>query len=52
MQVSPPGFHVMYLPFAEDIRKIHHECASKGLLRPLFCLHGDDNILSLFSSYN
>ena len=34
VQISPPGFNVMYLPFSEDIRKLHHEPASKGLLRP------------------
>ena len=22
VQVSPPGFHVMFLPFAEDVRKL------------------------------
>ena len=22
MQISPPGFHVIYLPFTEDVRKV------------------------------
>ena len=41
VQVSPPGFHVIFLPFAEDLRKLHYEETPKGawvflasLLRP------------------
>ncbi len=25
VQVSPPGFHVVFLPFAEDLRKLQFE---------------------------
>ena len=30
VQVSPPGFHVIFLPFAEDLRKLHYEETPKG----------------------
>ena len=31
MQVEAPGFHVIFLPFAEDFRTLHLEECSKGL---------------------
>ena len=33
VQVAPPGFHVIFLPFAEDLRKLQfEEDAPKGVL--------------------
>ena len=32
MQVAAPGFHVVFLPFAEDFRTLHLEEAPKGLV--------------------
>ena len=25
MQVSPPGFHVLFLPFADELRKVKYD---------------------------
>ena len=30
VQVSPPGFHVTFLPFAEDFRNLHYEETPNG----------------------
>ena len=35
LQVEPPGFHVVFLPFAEDFRTLHLEECTKGKS----CLH-------------
>jgi hypothetical protein len=52
VQISPPGFHVMYLPFSEDNRKLHHEPASKGLLWPLqWCVSDNHYIVTICSFY-
>ena len=32
IQVSPPGFHVIFLPFTEDIRKLELPEPKKGNL--------------------
>ena len=31
VQVTPPGFHVIFLPFADDFRKIKLEDAPRGM---------------------
>ena len=31
IQVASPGFHVIYLPFAEDFRTLHFEESPKGM---------------------
>lgn len=30
IQISPPGFHVIFLPFADDIRKLQYPEAPRG----------------------
>ena len=30
MQLIPPGFHVYYLPFADDFRQIDREITAKS----------------------
>ena len=30
VQVASPGFHVIFLPFSEDFRKLHFEESCKG----------------------
>lgn len=32
VQISPPGFHVIYLPYADDFRKVKFEEQPKGTL--------------------
>ena len=29
IQVSPPGFHVFYLPYADDIRQVDKQIVAK-----------------------
>ena len=31
-QATPPGFHLVFLPFADDLRKLKYEEAPKGNL--------------------
>ena len=31
-QATPPGFHLVFLPFADDFRKLRYEEAPKGSL--------------------
>ena len=31
VQISPPGFHVIFLPFADDLRKLDYPDTLKGL---------------------
>lgn len=31
IQISPPGFHVIFLPYAEDLRKVNLPQTLKGL---------------------
>ena len=30
LQLSPPGFHVIFLPFTDDIRKLVYQQTPKG----------------------
>ena len=30
VQLSPPGFHVIFLPFTDDIRKLVYQQTPKG----------------------
>ena len=30
MQIAPPGFHILFLPFAEELRKIDVGETTKG----------------------
>lgn len=36
VQISPPGFHVIYLPFADDFRKVKFEEQPKGETKQKF----------------
>ena len=31
-QVTPPGFHLIFLPFADDFRKLKYEETPKGII--------------------
>lgn len=31
VQVAPPGFHVIFLPFTDDIRKLQLESMPRGM---------------------
>ena len=31
-QATPPGFHLVFLPFADDLRKLRYEETPKGSL--------------------
>ena len=31
VQVRPPGFHVIFIPFADDFRKVKFEQTTKGI---------------------
>ena len=33
IQTLPPGFHVFYLPFADDIRQIDRNIKAKGKIK-------------------
>ena len=30
VQITPPGFHIIFLPFADDFRKVNYEETPKG----------------------
>ena len=30
VQITPPGFHIIFLPFADDFRKVKYEVTPKG----------------------
>lgn len=32
VQLTPPGFHVIFLPFADDFRKVNYEETPRGEL--------------------
>ena len=32
VQISPPGFHLIFLPFASDIRKLTIDETAKGII--------------------
>lgn len=50
MQVSPPGFHVIYLPYVEDIRKIQLEGISRGTrVCESLCIAVDLHLRYIFS---
>ena len=36
MQIIPPGFHLIYLPFADDFRQIDRKITAKCKLNFLF----------------
>lgn len=38
-QVTPPGFHLIFLPFADDFRKLKYEETPKGSLNIKDLLH-------------
>ena len=33
IQISPPGFHVFYLPFADDIREVDRKIEAKRIIK-------------------
>jgi ATP-dependent DNA helicase 2 subunit 1 len=32
VQLSPPGFHLIFLPFADDLRKLSYEETPRGMI--------------------
>ena len=32
VQLSPPGFHLIFLPFADDLRKLSYEDTPRGMI--------------------
>ena len=57
VQVSPPGFHVIFLPFAEDVRKLQlpeleEEDKGELLLCVCVCLCVFNGVFSLPSANN
>ena len=41
VQVTPPGFHVICLPFADDFRKLKYEETPRGMNKPIeYCVLG------------
>ena len=53
MQVASPGFHVIFLPFAEDFRTLHFEESPKGVLVALsWCTNMHVCVWELYVHYN
>jgi len=44
VQVSPPGFHVLFLPFAEELRKIKFDESLAGMTGVCVCEGGRGGI--------
>ena len=46
--MAAPGFHVIFLPFAEDLRKLHMEEVHRGLSS----VNGIVGIINLIVTFN